>query len=283
MDYFKLKKMYNSNSKFAKITKALQKQPQFKLDQMLLEAIAEGDEFLFEFLLGCGASINAQNKMGETALMYACHYANLQIVQTLIDAGAALNKTAKIAFSYQMDTSNPALTSTLFGNNLKYSDAVSQRHRCSGVNALMYAAASRMYADSLPVTKQLLQTGQFNINQQDADGFSALMYAVEAGNVQVAQYLIANGANVNTQDKYGNTAIMYALNRMYSKFMVKLLVVNGADLKVKNKFGENAEDMAKRNQARMGVKWLDQAKHFKELYKDRPTFLKVTPDELERE
>ena len=282
MDYFKLKKLYNSKTKYAKIIKSMQKQPQRTKDQMLLDSITDGDMVLFEFLLSNGASPNAQNTNGETAVMYACHYNKPQMLSLLIESGAELGKTPKSAFSFLMDDANESFIKSLYGENLKFSDNVKIRHRCAGVNELMYACAGRFYGNTQEVVQQLINTKKVDINAKDAEGFSALLYAVESCNFDAAKVLIANGADVNIKDKFGNTPIMYALNRMYSKFMVKLLVVNGADLTVKNNFGENAEDMGKRNQERIGVKWLDQAKHFKEIYKGRPTGLKVTEEEPER-
>ena len=283
MDYLKLKELYNSQTKFGKILRKIKKQSQRKLNQMLLDSIADGDIVLFEFLLDHGASVDACNNHNETAVMYTCHYNQEDMLEMLLKRGAKLNRTPSIPFSFIMDDANQIIVTSLFGNDLRYANRTNRKHLCAGVNELMYAASSRFYGDTSGIIQKLIDTKQFDINAQDADGFTALMYAVEAGDYQSARVLIKNGADVNIKDKYGNTALMHSLNRIYSKYMVKLLVINGADFTIKNNFGESAEDMAKRNEKRMGVKWLDQAKAFKEIYKGRPTGLKVTKEETERE
>ena len=114
MDYFKLKKLYNSKTKYAKIIKSMQKQPQRTKDQMLLDSITDGDMVLFEFLIANGANPNAQNTNGETAVMYACHYNKPQMLSLLIESGAELGKTPKSAFSFLMDDANESFIKSLY-------------------------------------------------------------------------------------------------------------------------------------------------------------------------
>ena len=57
--------------------------------------------------------------------------------------------------------------------------------------------------------KELLALG-VNINIQNEEGETALMWALQYANVQLVRELIKSGANVNIKDKYGNTALDYA-------------------------------------------------------------------------
>ncbi|MBA8666711.1 ankyrin repeat domain-containing protein [Holosporaceae bacterium 'Namur'] len=51
-----------------------------------------------------------------------------------------------------------------------------------------------------------------DINTQDKDGYTALMIAVEEGNIEIVTYLIQEGADINITSAEGETALMIATN-----------------------------------------------------------------------
>lgn len=58
----------------------------------------------------------------------------------------------------------------------------------------------------------LLEQGH-DINSKDEFGFTALMTASANGNIEMINFLLANGkANINTQCNDGHTALIYACN-----------------------------------------------------------------------
>jgi ankyrin repeat protein len=67
-----------------------------------------------------------------------------------------------------------------------------------------------------------------NVNTQDQDGRTALMYAAYNGHTEVMEKLIQKGASVNLCDSYGRTALMFASSGPYPA-AVKLLLTNKAD------------------------------------------------------
>lgn len=67
-----------------------------------------------------------------------------------------------------------------------------------------------------------------NVNTQDQDGRTALMYAAFNGNTEIMEKLIQKGASVNLCDSYGRTALMFASSGPYPA-AVKLLLTNNAD------------------------------------------------------
>ena len=61
----------------------------------------------------------------------------------------------------------------------------------------------------IEIVKEEIALGE-NINIQDEDGATALIYASYNGNMEVVRELIKYGANINIKDKYGKTALYYA-------------------------------------------------------------------------
>lgn len=64
---------------------------QLFLDNIYNFAPNESQQISFRHLLKHGASVNLINKFGETALMIACDYDNIDYVRDLIDSGADIN------------------------------------------------------------------------------------------------------------------------------------------------------------------------------------------------
>jgi uncharacterized protein len=75
---------------------------------------------------------------------------------------------------------------------------------------------------------------------------TALMAAVMSGNIKVLEKLIALKTDLNQSDAQGKTALIYAT--FFNKNdIVKLLIKAGADLKLKDKDGKSALDIANFN------------------------------------
>ena len=196
-------------------------------------------------LIAEGASIDVQNKYGETALMNAAEYDRLEIVNVLIAAGADVN----------------------FQN----------RH---GGTALMKASKNG-YID---IVNALIEADA-NLNLQNRHGDTALMTAVEEnvgdteGNpyIEIINTLIAAGANVNLQNIRGDTALFRLTKKSIDVFdvndftlvedyeerqnlikyinefikdfedILKILLENNANPYLENNKGETIFDIAKGN------------------------------------
>ena len=92
----------------------------------------------------------------------------------------------------------------------------------------------------LPMVKTL-------VNQKNAMvehiGWTPLHYACTKGNLEVAQFLVANGATVDSQSLNGTTPLMMAV-QSGNEQLVKFLLDKGADLKTRNSLGLTAIDIA---------------------------------------
>lgn len=92
----------------------------------------------------------------------------------------------------------------------------------------------------LGVVKTLVTQKKVAINPV---GWTPLHYASTRGNLEVAQFLLANGAVVNALSPSHTTPLMMAV-QSGNDSLVKLLLDNGADLKVRNTAGYSAIDVA---------------------------------------
>lgn len=77
------------------------------------------------------------------------------------------------------------------------------RHRYDRpINAALHCAASRGHSDCLETLVALCGA---EVDLVDANGCTALFYAVTLGHADCAQLLLDCGANANHQDKKGRT------------------------------------------------------------------------------
>ncbi len=108
-----------------------------------------------------------------------------------------------------------------------------------GEQALMHAA----WRGNLDAVKWLIAHGA-QINRKPLQ-WTALHYAVFAGQDEVAQYLIDNGADINALSNNGSSVLMMAAYEGHEELARKLIAL-GADRSIKNDRGDGALEWAMR-------------------------------------
>jgi ankyrin repeat protein len=78
-----------------------------------------------------------------------------------------------------------------------------------------------------------------NINYQDVEGNTLLIYTSGQGITNIVELLLNTGADVNIKNIYNSTALMYA-SRYNNKEIVELLLKHNADVNIKNNNGDTA-------------------------------------------
>jgi hypothetical protein len=78
-----------------------------------------------------------------------------------------------------------------------------------------------------------------DINLQNKDGMTALMYAVLTSKKEIIKTLFNNNVNLDIQDNYGWTALMYAISSGH-KIIAKMLIDAKADVNKKTNTGHTA-------------------------------------------
>jgi ankyrin repeat protein len=137
-----------------------------------------------------GADVDARGPDGATALMWAAHRGDVELVNSLIARGADAN----VVNDY-------------------------------GATALSAAAVE---ADPA-IMKALLQAGA-DVESPNSEGQTALMVVTRTGRVDAARLLIERGANVNARESFGGqTALMWAAAQKHPE-MIRLLLEHGAEV-----------------------------------------------------
>lgn len=128
----------------------------------------------------------------------------------------------------------------------------------NGMSPLIYAA----FFGHEDVVKELLDLGA-NVNAKGHNGVTVLLAALQkAENDRIARLLIDSGADVNACDGQGLTPLMTAIYAD-SNEMTLYLLEKGADVGVKNAKGWTALDLAKQKGNRQLLQVLHQAGSFK--------------------
>jgi uncharacterized protein len=138
--------------------------------------------------LAAGGDVNERSVDGTTALHWAAHNGDLELVERLLERGAR----ADVRNDY-------------------------------GVTALAAAAVEADYG----VMKALLEAGA-DVESPNAEGQTALMVVARTGRVDTAELLLAHGADVNAKEQWGGqTALMWAAAQEQPK-MIRALLEHGA-------------------------------------------------------
>ena len=77
----------------------------------------------------------------------------------------------------------------------------------------------------------------------DHIGWTPLHYACAKGQLEVAQFLVANGAIIDSRGPNGSTPLMMA-TQSGNEELIKFLLDKGADLRMRNANGFSAIDIA---------------------------------------
>eukprot|EP01025_Chloroclados_australasicus_P039731 TRINITY_DN4131_c0_g1_i1.p2 TRINITY_DN4131_c0_g1~~TRINITY_DN4131_c0_g1_i1.p2 ORF type:complete len:181 (-),score=36.75 TRINITY_DN4131_c0_g1_i1:224-706(-) len=101
----------------------------------------------------------------------------------------------------------------------------------------------------LDKVKELIKqnASDFNIDEADSEGRTALHFSAGYGEVDVAKELLSNKANVNSVDNNKNTPLHYAAGYGIIE-CVKLLLEHGAGLTEKNDDGKTPLEVATLNE-----------------------------------
>ena len=247
---------------------------------MLMVAVNTNNLDVVTVLLQNQADVHAQDNHGQTALLLALQSQKREIAEYLISHSEFLKdihsnpdslrqcfvcaiqndfkeiaKTLVEIIVYKEDFSvNFNINTLLFeairqgGTTQKTADVVDYLLQCgANVNepdifshnqtALMYAVKGCMSTN--PVIKLLLQH-QADVNAQDDNGFTALMFAARRGNISITQELLrCANVDVNIQDKDGHTALYLALAAIDDSYKVaQCLLDHNADISWRSSSGE---------------------------------------------
>ena len=94
---------------------------------------------------------------------------------------------------------------------------------------------------------KFLVENEANLDIQDNDGVTALIYASYSGYIEIVKFLVINEADLYIQDNVGDTALITAIKNQHVE-IVKYLVENQADLDIQDNDGVTALMLATHEQ-----------------------------------
>ena len=202
-----------------------------------MDAARNGDLGAVRSLLKGGADPNQAAPDGSTAVHWAVHRDNLDMLNALLAAGAMPDRVTryKVApLTLAAQNGNAALVERLLDAGAN-PDTVSQE----GQTALMTAARN----GSVAAVRALLRRGAQVGLAESFRGQTALMFAAGEGNTDAAELLLEVGAELKQRSKGGYTPLLFAVrNNRYDT--VKFLLAQGADVNDRIPDGTSALSMA---------------------------------------
>jgi ankyrin repeat protein len=234
----------------------------------LMAASKHGD--VTRYLISLGAKVDIADTLGNTALLNACFYNQLDAAQALLDAGAnpnLPNREGRLPLMDAARNGNDDLVKALLahhadinGNDAAGSAAwrAAQNDKAGTLTLLIDSGADlslrpnpvlptrRFWSlmgcaandKNLDIIDILLAHG-ISVNQAGADGTTALMEAARYNQPAALARLLDRGAAVDLQTEKGTTALMEAA-RFGEQPLVQALLDHHAQLELKDHQGRTA-------------------------------------------
>lgn len=185
-----------------------------------------------KLLIDKGANVELLSKAGETALMRAA-IKSPEVVKLLVDKGANLLPRQQPQFkSSQNALDYAALNGNIEGAKLILAKATTLGIKKEIIRVSLHWA---VIGNQLEMAKYLLSEGAYVEGDDDLGGYTPLM---ETSSLEMVELLLKNGANVNAKNKFNYTPLHKAVfnfmgadpdEKQYTK-IVNLLIEKGANL-----------------------------------------------------
>jgi ankyrin repeat protein len=183
------------------------------LDKTLLDAIRDGASAQVQHLLQRGANANARDEAGDTALMRAALYADVEMMRILVESGADVRVFGR-------DGTAPLLRTTHDLDKMRF-----LLDRGAPVDDFAMVAVASVPSSRSALELLLAHGGN---GRAAVPAYTALMAAAGNGDLDAVRCLLDHGANVKAKTPTGFTALIGAALSGNAK-VVALLLERGAD------------------------------------------------------
>lgn len=182
---------------------------------ILMDAIRAQNKSVVKLLLKYNANASIQEINGVNAYHEAAKTGDLEIINLIRQAGGnplSRDKAGNTPFSYVMK-SDMKIIKAVLGNNINITDS-------DGNTPIHIVVKSK---GSSKLLKELISMG-YPIDGRNADGYTALTYAIENNDLDRAQILLENKANpFQSINKKGANAVTIALEKNNKKMIATIV------------------------------------------------------------
>ena len=210
-----------------------------EVNKELIRAAGRGDPKRVEDLIRDGADVDYQDKNGWTALMYAIRNHKIDTVNTLISAGANVNVKNKSGDS-----------ALIIAVDNEYIDIVKELLNARA-DTTIKTKIGGLPLTELTNNQEILNMLQAAAEEEEEEpqellnlNDELLLVAAAGGDHERVQDLLSDGANVNYQNEDGWTALMFAADAINGNAdIVRALLDAGADINIRSRMGERARNL----------------------------------------
>ena len=114
----------------------------------------------------------------------------------------------------------------------------------SGCTPAVYTPLQRVVISNDIISVRRFIDAGADVNEKGMGDYTALHYAAQLGNTEMAKLFIEKGANVNSLAVDHSTPLMMAVQTGQNTDMARLLIANGANVSLKKTSGQTALDLA---------------------------------------
>ncbi|XVE92172.1 hypothetical protein REPUB_Repub01dG0074500 [Reevesia pubescens] len=168
-------------------------------------AVKLGFAKVLQCLILAGCDINSRTAFGDSALMVCARYKRDDCLKILASAG---DDFGLINSAGQSASSIAGLTKWTHVFRQAVVDVIQAGKTPQSSNPSVFSPLIfTIQSNEIESMKKLLERADIDLNEQDDDGYSALMMAASGGHVEAFRLLLRAGANIKLSNKYGETAI----------------------------------------------------------------------------
>jgi ankyrin repeat domain-containing protein 50 len=199
-------------------------------ESSLFNAVRNGHVDIVTSLITAGAELNIVNDEGNTALHVAVEAGHVAVVEALVNSGMDVdlpqenNSTGRRLSAVMLASLKWNLN--ILDIVLKHSRDINLRSANGGRTALLYA----IRCGNVDAVELLLSHKTIEVELADDDGWTPLTYAANYGRVGIIPDLVAHGANLNGPTVLGDTPIMIAVRQNQTETTKALLSFPGGDV-----------------------------------------------------
>ncbi|GIY59426.1 uncharacterized protein CEXT_444951 [Caerostris extrusa] len=189
---------------------------------LLAKAVYLGCERAVDDLLEAGESVNERILDGSTPLMIAVDKGHVTIVQKLLKMGADMRLTQNNGMNVFMIavSKNDDKTFSLLWNHFSKNDSWIFNQENSDGHTILIIAVERGFVE---YAKFFCGLSVVKVDHQTKEGRSALMLAAMRSQPEIVKCLLERGASVLLEDKVGSTVLCIALVQKQPEIIEMLL------------------------------------------------------------